>query len=488
MNIYIPIEVKARELEGRTLLALSAAERGHTVLLGSKDDTLVPALHGKLPAGILHHKSLTPSDQMLSELDRLTSNGIVVTSQDEESGLLDQSYEKFARIRYGEASLQKAGAVFGWGQHDTDSLKRHYPGHADKFIATGSPRVDFWRSEFSGYFELDEKLRTWKGKPYILFVSNFGTVIRENKIWNVMARLREARYFERDPDMELFEYEYSGYILQLIGHFVKMIRAVAVRYPDVQILVRPHPTEALDAWDKMIGPYPNVHVFREGTVSAWVRGAKAIIHNGCTTALEAAAAGIPRLAYRPIPNERFEREIPNSISQQLFSLEDMLDAVGDVVKGQTDPEPASRNLHDRLCNLEGDWAADRMVSVWEKLAIEHNLPQHSPDEITNLVNGAVSTKNTSRSVLPMVRQAARKVTGNPIVTRPISMVSRWLGSQGATQEKDAPQPLLDNSFKFKSYTDDEFTSILGNLQRSTGRFKKVQWKRHSDRSMIIWTE
>ena len=61
MNIYIPIEVKVRELEGRTLLALAAAERGHQVILGSKKETLLSAVNGELPPGIVHMKSLTPS-------------------------------------------------------------------------------------------------------------------------------------------------------------------------------------------------------------------------------------------------------------------------------------------------------------------------------------------------------------------------------------------------------------------------------------------
>ena len=73
MNIYIPIEVKIRELEGRTLLALAAAERGHQVILGSKMDALIPAVDGHLPPGIVHMKSLTPSDQMLDQLTKRMS-------------------------------------------------------------------------------------------------------------------------------------------------------------------------------------------------------------------------------------------------------------------------------------------------------------------------------------------------------------------------------------------------------------------------------
>ena len=32
---------------------------------------------------------------------------------------------------------------------------------------------------------------------------------------------------------------------------------------------------------------PNVHVIRDGPIDSWVKNAFAILHNGCTTALEA---------------------------------------------------------------------------------------------------------------------------------------------------------------------------------------------------------
>ena len=68
MNIYIPIEIKAREIEGRTLLALVAAERGHVVVLGGKEDTLGLARNGLLKPGIVHDQSLHPSPEKVAYL------------------------------------------------------------------------------------------------------------------------------------------------------------------------------------------------------------------------------------------------------------------------------------------------------------------------------------------------------------------------------------------------------------------------------------
>lgn len=479
MNIYIPIEVKARELEGRTLLALVGAERGHSVILGSKMDTINHVLSGVLPPGIIHMKSLTPSSEMLEQLNKMRVYGHFITSQDEESGLLDESYEKFARIRYSAASIREVSAVFGWGSFDTDTLKQVYPEFADKIIPTGSPRVDFWRKDFQNYFHLDSKLQKWQDKPYLMVVSNFGSVIRSNKIWNVMARLREAGYFDRDPEMELFEYEYSGYMLQLIGHFIKMVRKLAETYPDVNILIRPHPVEAEEAWDLMIGPYPNVHVFREGTISAWIRGASAIIHNGCTSALEAAVAGVPRIAYRPLPSH-FEREIPNQLSREAFNMDELLEKVDHILKNVSSKaelfhdKQADEKLANRLANVDGVLAADRIVDVWESLATTNGL--ESISTVSNVisefgveVNPIFGARNSlkiklKRKVRSLLQGEENCSNGSPI--------------------RDDGQ-LLDNSFKFKSYTDEEFLQILSNLQTSIDRFHHIEYQRISERAFLI---
>ena len=41
--------------------------------------------------------------------------------------------------------IEQTQAVFGWGQEDTEALKKYYPKHAQKIYKTGSPRADLLR-------------------------------------------------------------------------------------------------------------------------------------------------------------------------------------------------------------------------------------------------------------------------------------------------------------------------------------------------------
>ena len=152
MNIYIKMEIKSRELESRFLLALVAAERGHSVLLGPQKRTIEATVNGTLKPGIVYDKSLTPGPEKLKAIRGSTQAGCIYTSQDEESGLLEEDYSSFARSRFSEETLGLVHKVFAWGEHDRAAIVSMYPGFKTKIVATGSARVDLWRRDFSEYY------------------------------------------------------------------------------------------------------------------------------------------------------------------------------------------------------------------------------------------------------------------------------------------------------------------------------------------------
>lgn len=471
MNIYIPIEIKVRELEGRTLLALAAAERGHTVVIGEKKDTIGLAAKGKLPPGTVLMKSITPHDHMLRMLDRLKKNGHSITSQDEESGLLDESYDTFARLRFSEESLEYTDAVFGWGEHDSDSLKKIYPEYADLFKPVGSPRVDYWRKEFAGYFEDPANEALLDGKPYIMIVSNFGTLLNENRFWNVMARLRQAGYFDRKDNREFHEYENAAYQIGLVGEFIKMIRHLSKKYPEMTILVRPHPVESVDGWEKLIGDgYPNVVVNREGTISRWIRNSLTIIHNGCTSALEAYVSEVNCIAYRPTPH-RIEREIPNRASINAMNMDELTHYIDKMVAARQDGtgrlEDESRTggefVKVRFANLKGKFATDRIVDEWEKIADGRGYSTASAEELLALER---------EEKVPVSRTIKR----NLVKIRNLFITPKL--------EKDSGN-LLETGHKFPDLKEEELNDILKNLNRSLSRFENVTITRFGKKSFIV---
>ena len=66
MNIYLHIEVSARELDSKLLLGVIAASKGHEVLISDISEIERGIRIGILNPGIFHTKSLTPSQNKIS--------------------------------------------------------------------------------------------------------------------------------------------------------------------------------------------------------------------------------------------------------------------------------------------------------------------------------------------------------------------------------------------------------------------------------------
>ena len=109
------MEIAARELDSKLLLAVVAASRGHDVLISEMSAIMKGAQREALQPGVFYTKSLTPSEKKISRHQTLVDGGFPITSIDEEGGLTHHGYKKFAEVRYSEKTIAQASAVFGWG-------------------------------------------------------------------------------------------------------------------------------------------------------------------------------------------------------------------------------------------------------------------------------------------------------------------------------------------------------------------------------------
>ena len=365
MNIYVKIEILDRELEGRLLLALTAAERGHDVLLGTMSALLSHRFW--LAPGIYHDKSVTPKPAKIDLHRRLREAGFAVTSQDEEHGLSEADYAPFVRRRFSDRTLAQASRVLTWGPHDTASLLKHHPDHAATFTMTGSPRVDVWRPELAAVQGRDPLPRIDPSRPYVLF-STSALPFQPNPFWRIIANARSSQFPGDDDPREWVHYAKYAVAYAYVARLVRGIRIAAARLPDVQLVVRPHPTAVVDAWHAVLGAVPeNVHVVREGGSGRWIAGAAAVVHNGSTTGVEAAARGIPVISFQP---DGVRRDMfANRVGQVAGDEDQLVELLAATVRGQGEGRGAHAHeiLSERFAALDGPLASDRIVDVWEEL-------------------------------------------------------------------------------------------------------------------------
>ena len=361
------VEIAARELDSKLLLATLAAAKGHQVVVSDLSGIMKGIQKGALAPGIFHDKSLTPNANKIATHQFVIDNGFVVTSIDEENNLINYGYDKFAQDRYSEETIGHSSAIFGWGPEDVETLKEVYLNHSSRIHMTGSPRIDLLQPLFSDYWGIPQ---VPSERPYLLVASN----CQANNIKSFHETLRlmkGAGYFKRDPQLFKKKFGEMAESYHRIIAFIEAIKHLADNNNGYDIVLRPHPAENIEAWKIFLEGIPNVHVIQEGSIIPWITNSFALMHSGCTTAIEASVLGKPVVTYIPFELEHYTCEVPNSLGFRVESLKELsnkVNAIYDTRQSITQknnnpslPEPIIKKIY-----LDNDeLAAEKIVKIWE---------------------------------------------------------------------------------------------------------------------------
>lgn len=375
MNIYLHIEVASREFDSKLLLGVIAASRGHSVFLSDLGGIVNCVKFGLFPPGIFHTKSLTPGNSKINRHQNLIEKGFQITSIDEEGGLVDYGYEKFARTRFSSVTLKQTAAIFCWGPEDAETLKSVYPESEAKFHQTGSPRCDLWRPRFADYWAVPKSLPE---KPYLLFISNLSAANSAIPFYESMRSQNKAGYFQRDPDLFSRSFGVAEEHFRLTLCFIEAIRYLAEYNDDFDIVLRPHPAESIDAWKLYLEDIPNVHVAREGPISPWIRQSFAVVHNGCTSALEASISDKPIITFIPFAQMYSNRGLSLDLGARVENQEALWVAVNRLFReshsaschgdeGSYPTKDLPESVAQKIFIDRQELAAQKMIEVWENL-------------------------------------------------------------------------------------------------------------------------
>jgi hypothetical protein len=114
-------------------------------------------------------------------------------------------------------------------------------------------------------------------------------------------------------------------------------------------------------------------VTNEGNVVPWLMGTDVVIHNGCTTGVEAYVMGIPAVSYRAKINEKYDLgfyRLPNLISHQCFDTQQLLDTLAMILNGELGAANGDERralVNNYLAAQEGPLACERIVDVLVKI-------------------------------------------------------------------------------------------------------------------------
>jgi surface carbohydrate biosynthesis protein len=370
--LILPCETRVREFDAKLLLGVIAARRGITTIVGNKK--IIDLRLAAMPPGVYVGKSVTARSRHNLALARACGHRVALW---DEEGLVWASRDVYWRTKVDGQTLRAPELLIAWGEENAAAWREH-PDYAGTPIAVaGNPRADLLRRPLRGLFaaELDA-IRAAHGR-FILINTNFSRV---NHLQAGQSRhlkwLREQR--PDDPRGGFAAHKFA-----LFNAFLEMVPALAQALPDRQFIVRPHPSERLATWTELTESLPNVLVQHEGNVVAWLEAADALVHNGCTTAVEAFLVGCPALAYMPVRSPTFDHPLPNGMSLQCHDQPSLAAALTDAC---IDPgamyerivaDPARRQL--AASNIAG-CMADQLASEAILDALDGLLADAAPPD------------------------------------------------------------------------------------------------------------
>ncbi len=358
VSLLFPVEVIDRELDYRLRLAGECAGPANRIVIAQHDvlHELVSSVRGGVYVGKNVFTTLFPTD--MGRYRQLRDRGVVLVHLDEEGLVEDGSDpavwgEGLAR-RLDSSCLQPGDRICAWGDWQRDFYRSGAPAMADDIVATGHPRFDLCKP---GHRQLvEEEVQDLKRRygRFVLVNTSFGF---GNSSFGVDEAFSARVGYSAEPTVR--DHYFRGWLHEthLLSHFVGLLYRLSLELPEENFVIRPHPVEDRRTYDVVFRDSANVTVVREGNVTPWLLACDVMLHERCTTGIEAALAGAPIVTYAPIADDRRAMYVPSLFGVKAHTEDDAVAAVREALgadRRELDAADLPALGRDLLANFQHD--------------------------------------------------------------------------------------------------------------------------------------
>lgn len=353
-TIMFTIEHKEREFIPKCFLAYQLVKRGFRVYIGTF--TMIDRVAKQIGPSIFFHKST-----FVAKSAYYKSLGHKFVFMDEEGGITipRSSTESFCKYRYRTVSKEREDVIFLPGKRFENYILPMKNVNGVSFFTTGWPRVDLWREEYQYLYDSKVQEIKEKYKNYYLFITSFGMTDKKT------YRLRmETSKTEFQKLIRTHKYKALLNYIELITKLSKLMQE------DEKLIIRPHPSESIDDWNKITKDFDNVLVIRDGDITPWVLASDSIVQYGSTTATQAALNGITCIQYKIDKQDGITDTPSFELCKDAYTPEEVYELLQEY-KGKKDYsmiEKAKEFLKEEMAFDENELAASKIANRLDEIA------------------------------------------------------------------------------------------------------------------------
>jgi surface carbohydrate biosynthesis protein len=404
VNILFPVEIISRELDFRLFLASLFAREQVRIWIGQSR-----AIYGAatcMEGGLYVGKNIfgLPPNITWHRYHNLKKHGFRFIHLDEEGAIYrggPESWRQELRRRFDPTQLAAEDYICTWGDFQRDFYRSLNPACRDNIRTTGHPRFDLYKPGYREYYAPEAaKLRERYG-DFVLINSNLHRVNHHNGLNRVFSE--RLGYYAKDAQKRTAFFERWQHLTQTHVSFVRLINRLSIEFPHINIVVRPHPSENKGFYKVVFGEVSNVHTVREGSVGAWLLACRAMIHDGCTTGLEAHLAQRPIINFKPVADEKHDAFIPNLFGERCVAEDQVVAHLKEILNAADGQENEARQLPDDAYAMLDNFRHEsfpRLVAVIEEVVASMQADRSSYAALRHSLQDRVRrVENTVKSKL-----------------------------------------------------------------------------------------
>lgn len=289
-TVFMPIETIDRELDARILVGLHLAEAGFSVVTG--ETSFVHALALRHEGGVYLGKNVFATQfphASLTFYSALKERGFRVVHLDEEGAFFPGSDDRFGERldqRLDPTVLAVDDMILTWGYRQRDHYRRRKsPAPVE---VTGHPRFDLYDRKYEAYFADDVAEIRERHGDFVLINTTSGLTNSKLGLERVLQLYRTEHALPAQPSAASAWADDARALARVVDAATFVAEELGIG-----VVVRPHPGEDDRLYRALFQGTQNVFVRREGPVTPWILATRAVVHDGCTTSVEAHLAGVP---------------------------------------------------------------------------------------------------------------------------------------------------------------------------------------------------
>lgn len=360
-TVYIPVEIKSRELYGKMILASYFIKNGLEVVIGEHGYVRDCALKSR--NGIYIEKDMYHIRAKLFK--ELKKRDFYIVAWDEE-GLVTSGATKFTSYQLDKESMELCDLLITWGDFQREKMIEYAPEIAYKTISLGNPRLDLLRKDSELiYRDKVNKLRRKYGS-FILINSNFDLITNPHAFKDAKRALQTHQEDYKaclDHLKSVMNAE-----RKIFPFFVNAIERLAQK-TDYTIIIRPHPNEDGKIWKAKFGSYKNVKITKKYDANTWIKAASLIVHNTCTTGIESYLGRTPVITLEPNHENRFSNELTNLISRSVVTNEELVEVVNKLMN----PDSRKEMIVTEFFTSQKDKLLDKYICFDKKKSCSERI-------------------------------------------------------------------------------------------------------------------